>query len=326
MSGTAVGPLAGAEGPWGRWERGRPGVAVDGYFWRFTDRERGQVALVLLGVNRDAAGEHWGTVGLATSPGRHQRDLVAGRAEASTRGLDVRAWDDDRLLLRGTPDAVEVDLGDGARLRARVRDAVRWPEHAMWGGVGPAHAVPGLSQWWHPHLLTGRVEGEVELGGEVRTLRDSFAYGEKNWGGGGFPPAWWWGQAHGFADPGTLVCFAGGRAGVGPLQATSTSLVVRLPGGDVGRFVRPLQPVAIDHGATSMRLRALSASWRVTVEVDAPAEPYHLPVPVPFERRNEHTAHQHLAAQVRLVVRRGRRVVLRDESSLAGFERGTSAA
>ena len=320
-----IGPGSGAIGPFGDWVGHHSRVAVDGYFWRFTDRASGRTALALLGVNRGRDGREWGTVALATGPDRVVRSAVAGEAMATARGLDIRAWEGGHTLLRGTEDAVEVDLGPDAQLHVRFRDAVRWPADAMWGGVGPAHAVPGLSQYWHPHLLTARVEGEVRLGdGPAWTLRDAVAYGEKNWGAGGFPPAWWWGQAHGFADPGTLVCFAGGRAGVGPLRTTATSLVVRLPGGDLGRFVRPLQWVSIDHGERSLRLRARTPGWRVDVEVETEGPAHDLPVPVPLERRNEDTAHQHQSARFSVVVRRGSRVVLRDESTLGAFERGTS--
>ena len=47
-------------------------------------------------------------------------------------------------------------------------------------------------------------------------LDGAVAYAEKNWGAGGMPPAWWWGQAHGFDRPDVCVAFAGGRAGLGP--------------------------------------------------------------------------------------------------------------
>ena len=41
------------------------GVAMEGYFLRITDRERGRVAIALIGVNRGPDG-HWATLGLAS--------------------------------------------------------------------------------------------------------------------------------------------------------------------------------------------------------------------------------------------------------------------
>jgi hypothetical protein len=121
------------------------------------------------------------------------------------------------------------------------------------------------------------------------------------------------------------VAFAGGRAGLGPLQATATSLVVRV-GEEVVRIVRPLQPMAVDVGPAGFRLRGRTARWTVAVEADpAGTEPHGLPVPLPAERRNlEGGARQHLAARLRLTVTRRGATVFRGESVLAGLERGTS--
>lgn len=317
---------SGADPPRGRWVGAHPGIRMEGWFWRVTDRDAGTVVLALLGVSRDDAGRRWGTVALAGWPSGALHEAVAEEAEASADELRLRASTGGRTVLRATADEVDVHLGPDARLRLRLDDAVRWPAAAWFGGVGPAHLVPGLSQYWHPHVLTARASGEATLGGRRVALHGGTAYAEKNWGRGGFPPTWWWGQAHGFADPGTLVCFAGGRAGVGPLRAQAGSVVVRLPGGEVLRVVRPLQPMTVAHDPRSLRLRARTGRWSVQVEVDVPEghEPHHLPVPVPAHRRNEPGARQHLAARTRLVVRRRGRLILDEVSALAGFERGTS--
>ena len=65
-------------------------------------------------------------------------------------------------------------------------------------------------------------------------------YAEKNWGKGGFPDAWWWGQAQGFDDPGVCVAFAGGLVNVGPVRTTVTALVVLLPDGTLVRLGDPV--------------------------------------------------------------------------------------
>ena len=53
----------------------------------------------------------------------------------------------------------DADLGPGARVQATFERPVRWPRRAC-GAMGPAQAVPGLSQYWHPHLLGAAVRGE----------------------------------------------------------------------------------------------------------------------------------------------------------------------
>ena len=79
------------------------------------------------------------------------------------------------------------------------------------------------------------------------------------------PPAWWWGQAHGFDRPDVCVAFAGGRAGLGPLRATATALVVAV-GDEVRTVVRPLRP---------LRVAVDERGWRLAgggIEVEAHAD------------------------------------------------------
>src|SRR5690625_6203360 len=89
--------------------------------------------------------------------------------------------------------------------------------------------VPGLNQYWHPWLLGGKASGTAILGEEVWEFRDADVYAEKNWGREGFPEAWWWGQAQGFAQADACVTFAGGLVTAGPMRTEVTALVVRLP-------------------------------------------------------------------------------------------------
>ncbi len=314
----------GADLPWGDPVRAH-GVTMEGWFWRFTDRAAGRVVVALLGISRAPDGSSWGTVALGGHPGGFVARLAAGRAWADPDGRGLRAVHEGREVLRAGPGDIAVDLGPGARLRATLRDPFGWPARAMFGGVGPAHAVPGLSQYWHPAVLHARGEVDAELGAERVVLAQASAYHEKNWGAGGFPPAWWWGQSHGFDREDVCVAFAGGRAGLGPLQATATSLVVRV-GEEVVRIVRPLQPMTVDVGPGGWRLRGRTARWTVAVEADpAGAEPHGLPVPLPAQRRNlEGGARQHLAARLHVTVTRRGTTVFRGESELAGLERGTS--
>jgi hypothetical protein len=62
-----------------------------------------------------------------------------------------------------------------------------------------------------------------------------------------------------------------------------------------------------------------------TVELEAQADPsaaHLLPVPVVAERRAEPRSIQHLAGELTVTVRRGRRLRYRGTSALAGLERG----
>jgi tocopherol cyclase len=297
------------------------GVAMEGWFWRITEPTGGSVIVALAGVNRAADGRSWGTVGLAAHPGGFSRSAAVEGAHASGAGI-VRIGD----ALRADPRRVALDLGDDARLTIELSAPVPWPRRAF-GGLGPAHAIPGLSQYWHPWLLGARVRGHAVLDGRAIDLDGAVAYAEKNWSNGGFPESWWWGQAHGFEDPDVCVAFAGGRAGVGALRMTATSLVVRT-GGELVRLVRPLQPlrVAVDHDGWRLSGRTPGGT-SVTVEGHANGTaPHLLPIPVPAEARNlEGAASQHLAGELRLTVRRRGRTRYDGTSRLAGLERGNGA-
>lgn len=313
----------GADLPYGDLRRPH-GVAMEGWFWRFTRPDTGDVAVVLAGVNRDAGGRAWGTVGLASHPGGFSRARVVDDARAGEDGLVVIGD-----ALRADARSVSVRLGD-ARLDAILEAPGRWPRRAF-GALGVAQAIPGLSQYWHPWLLRARVRGTAVLNGRTVDLDGAIAYGEKNWSNGGFPETWWWGQAHAFdTDPDACVAFAGGRAGVGPLRVTATSLVVSA-GGSLHRLVRPLQPLRVDVGNGGWRFSGRTpGGTTVAVEGQANGTPPHLlPVPEPLMRRHrEGAAAQHLAGALRVTLRRRGRTVFDGTSVLAGLERdaaGTEA-
>jgi len=304
--------------------RGYHGVAMEGYFWRLTHVPSATVVIALVGVNRDRSGASWGTVGLAAHPGGFSRSVAVAEAGGARRGIGVWAGEDGETNLRAEADALRVDLGTDARLDVRFSDTVGWPRGAF-GGIGPAQAIPGLSQYWHPHLLGGRVSGTACIAGREINLDGASVYGEKNWGRGGFPPAWWWGQAHGFERDDVCVAFAGGRAGIGRAQVLATSLVARV-GDDVVRAVRPLHPMHIEVGPRGWCLHARTARHTIELEGKANGTPPHaLPIPIAAERRNrEEAASQYLASEVRLVVRRGRQMLFSGSSALAGLERGNA--
>ena len=301
------------------------GVAMEGYFWRITHVPSGTVLVVLAGVNRDGAGDTWGTVGLAAHPGGFSRSVAVDEASGAGHGVGVWAGEGGHTALRASDRALTVELGPDARLDVRFTDAVGWPAGGAFGGIGAAQTIPGLSQYWHPHMLGGRVTGSARVGDRDIDLDGATVYAEKNWGRGGFPPAWWWGQAQGFERDDVCVAFAGGRAGLGRMQVLSTALVVRV-GDEVVRAVRPLHPMRVEVSARVWRLVARTPRYEIALEGRANGTPPHaLPIPLAAQRRNlEGAAAQYLASEVRVVVRRGRRVVFRGASALAGLERGSS--
>jgi hypothetical protein len=312
----------GADLPFG--DPRRPhGVAMEGWFWRLTQAGTGEVVVVLAGVNRDRSGRAWGTVGLAGHPGGFSRALAVDDDA-------VRVSDDGAIVigdvLRADARRIVVDLGPDASLDVALDLPGRWPRR-VFGGLGAAQAIPGLSQYWHPWLLHARVSGRAVLGGRPVVLDGAVAYAEKNWSNGGFPETWWWGQAHGFAeDPDACVAFAGGRAGVGPVRMTATALVVSAAGETV-RIVRPLQPLHVGVDAHGWRLRGRTPGG-LTVEVEGHANgtpPHLLPVPDPAARAHrEAAAAQHLAGELRVTVRRRTRTIFSGTSVLAGLERGAT--
>jgi hypothetical protein len=284
-------------------------MRFEGYYWRFTDAAAGRVVIVLCGVSHDAVGS-WALVALAAHPEGLVRSALVPVATADPRGLGVEAGG----VLRATADALHVDLGPDARLDVALREGRPWPRRAF-GGIGPAQVVPGLPQYWHPHLLGARLEGEARLGDRTVSLSGATAYAEKNWGPA-FTEHWWWGQAQGFPDADACIAFAGGRIALG----APTSVVVALEG-RVLRLAPPFARMTAAVGARGWRIRARSARHQLSIEGEAAGAPAVLPVPVPGRREVEDRSHQYLAGRLRVTLRRGRRTVFAGESVLAGLER-----
>ncbi|GAA3531673.1 hypothetical protein AFL01nite_20760 [Aeromicrobium flavum] len=294
------------------------GVAMEGYFWRFTDPATGRVVIALDGINRADDGR-WSTLGVAAHPSGFLRTTVhpAGHADETRFGVTSGS------AFVGTSDTLHVDLGADARIDVEVRDAVPWPRRSV-GGSSVFQSVPALNQYWHPWLLGGSAHGRAVVGNETWDLDGWSVYGEKNWGKGGFPDSWWWGQAQGFADPSVCVAFAGGEVTAGPLRTTVTALVVLLPGGRLVRLGDPVvSPVHADVTDERWSLRGRSARWSIEVEgAGSLASAHVLPVPLPRERRNVPGAIEHLGASMHVTVRRRGTVVWEGESNVAALEHG----
>jgi hypothetical protein len=287
----------GADPPFHDPARGH-GVGMEGYYWRLTDAASGRVVIALCGVCDGT----WAVVAVAAHPGGFLRWEVVPTAEVDFDRFGVRAGS----VLRGDATSLSVRL-DGAHIDARIEPELPWPRRAF-GALGPAHMIPGLGQYWHPHLLRGRVTAETSLG-----RIDGAVYSEKNWGSV-FAPDWWWGQASDVGDA-ACVAFAGGRLRVG----APTCVVVALEN-EVIRVTPPLAKVVTSTAPGRWRIRA----GDVELEAEAdPADAHVLPVPVIAERRAELRSHQHLAGRLAVTLRRNGRVRFRGETELAGLERGT---
>jgi hypothetical protein len=315
----------GADPPFRDPRRGH-GIAMEGHFWRLTDPASGRVLVALAGVCRDADERAWSNVALAAHPGGYLRaaDVAGGTADLDR--FRVCAGDDDGGALEADERTLRVTLGPQDRLEATFDETVCWPAHGLrgLGGLGPAHLIPGLGQYWHPHLLGARVGGHAILDGERVSLDGFNAYAEKNWGAGGFPPRWWWGQAQGFARADVCVAFAGGELAIGPARVEATGVVVAL-GDELIRLGNPLlAPARARVGTSSWSIDARGPVWSVALRGHAvPGAEHVLPVPVPRQRHSIPAAHEHLAARLELVVRRRGRIAFAGVSETAGLEFGT---
>lgn len=310
----------GADLPYGHPERAH-GVAMEGYFWRFTRRETGTVVIVLAGINTDRHGGRWSTLGIAAHPSGRQVMLAFPTGAADRHVLGARAG----TAFRGTDRRLVLDLGEEAGANVRLENLRRFPRGLAhpFGGSSIFQCVPGLNQYWHPWALGGTARGGAVVDGLEIDLDGAEVYAEKNWGREGFPRSWWWGQAHGFGEP-ACVAFAGGQVRAGPFATEVTGLVVALPNGTVLRLGDPLiSPVHTRVGEDTWDLEGHGFGWRVRVRASAPLREAHvLPVPLPSRRRNVAGALEHLAGHLTVDVRRFGRHVWSGESPLAGLEHG----
>ncbi len=304
----------GADPPWSD-PAAAHGIGMEGYYWRFTDAATRRVVVVLCGACR-APGGAWALVAVATDAGpgaRRVHQAIVPECRLDPGRLGVEAGD----VLRADERGLRVRLG-GVALEAALEVVLPWPRRWL-GGLGPAQLVPGLGQYWHPHLPLAAARGVLEVDGETWSLDGWRAYAEKNWGSR-FAGHWWWGQAHDLGADAASVAFAGGRLVVG----APTALVVALEPGRVLRLAPPLAHVVTASAPGRWRVRARGPVHEVELEAEAePGAAHVLPVPVVAERRAVARSHQHLAGRLAVVVRRGRRVLWRGETELAGLERGT---
>jgi len=293
------------------------GVPLEGYYWRIADARSNAVIVALSAACRDAGGGTWGLSTLAAHPGGFARTVITDTAQADPHGFGVRA----EGVLRGDAARLAVDMGPDARLDVALRDPVLWPRRAF-GALGLAHAVPRLPQYWHPVVLSARADGRVTAGELSIEFQGAAGYAEKNWGRG-FPGRWWWGHAASFDDD-VSVSFAGGPLRLLGADVAPTAVVLRL-GPRAVALAPPRARTRATAAGGEWRLHARSRGYDVEIGGDAAGGRAHeLLVPIPAERRGELRSRQHLAGELSLRVRRGRRLVYDGRSQLAGLELGAA--
>jgi hypothetical protein len=309
---------SGADLPFGDPARSH-GSAMEGYYWRVVDASGGSVIVLLCGVCQGPQGP-WATVAFAAHPGGFVRHAVIAPAAGRRDCFGVRAAE----TLHGSAEGLHARLGGDTWIDLRVRSPVLWPR-PVFGALGPAHAVPGLGQYWHPVVLAARVEGQACIGGLPARLDGATVYAEKNWGPR-FAGHWWWGHAGAFPRGDVTVAFAGGRLALAGRVVPPTAVVVRL-GTQVVRLAPPLARVRVRATDRSWAIRAQSPRHRVEIEGDAgEAAPHVLPVPDVTTGQVDMRSKHYLAGRLRLRVSRGTRTVFEGESPLAGLERGAPAS
>ncbi len=300
------------------------GVSMEGYFWRLTDPSTGRVVIALVGINTPQNGPGWATVGIAAEPEGLLETAVVPDASADGQRFGVRAGDS----VVATDRVVRIEVGTSS-VAFTIMSPRPWP-HRLFGGSSVFQMVPGLNQYWHPWLLGGHANGHIVLDGERIDVTGWQIYGEKNWGRGGFPEAWWWGQAQGFSKPDACVAFAGGRITAGPdiggkpWSTEVTAVVVAIPDGPVIRLGDPLiSPVRTTARPGSWTIRGRSLSWQVEIDAEAdPDQSFVLPVPLVEEHRNTPGDLEHLVGDLRVRVTRFGREVWSGHTSLAALEIG----
>ncbi|MEL4359200.1 MULTISPECIES: tocopherol cyclase family protein [unclassified Luteococcus] len=312
---------------------GARGVSMDGWFWRITDAAHGRVAILLAGVNTPRRGPVWGIAGLAADSRTAPPLLTTAHLPAATaarHGVRVEMSGESGSL-HGSDSALDVRLGN-AHLTARLDEVHRW--QGRLGGSSVFQVVPWMNQYWHPWALGGRVSGSLVTPDDRWEFTDAQLYAEKNWGRGGFPTAWWWGQAQGFAEPLACVAFAGGAIHLGRpgrdarLTTEVTGLVVRTPDGNHLRLGNPgTSPVRANvtsrDGQDSWLLDGGNRHWRVRVAAHAPSrESFVLPVPLVEQGVLTPGALEHQLGTLEVTLWRDGRTYWQGTSRTAGLELG----
>ncbi|GAA1391543.1 tocopherol cyclase family protein [Luteococcus peritonei] len=304
---------------------GARGVSMDGWFWRITDPGTGRVVFALAGLCTPQRGAPWGIVGMGADPATALATARLDRVHAGP-GMDLDLFGEQGHF-RASRHHLDVRIGE-ARLRVDLSDQVDW--QGRLGGSSLFQLVPRLNQYWHPWLLGGRVDGSFTAPGVDWRFEGSQLYAEKNWGRGGFPVHWWWGQAQGFDEPSACLAFAGGTIHLGRpgrdarLTTEVTALVLRTPDGEQVRLGNPgTSPVTAQVADGHWRLRGRSRRWQLEVDAYCPlAEAFVLPVPLVEQGRLAPGALEAQLGELQVTARRDGRLHWQATTRMAALESG----
>ncbi|MGW4826351.1 tocopherol cyclase family protein [Amycolatopsis japonica] len=287
------------------------GVATEGYLWRFTLPEQQQVVTVACTVNRDGR-ETWSHILVAAEPGALlcQETVAGGYTDRETFTIGLGR------LLRYQDNELKVAMGD-LRLEARMTSVSGWSRRTPPNGL--AATLPFLRTYWHPYVLDGEVQGQLDTGSHGYGLHGAHVYAEKSWGRG-FPARWWWGQAHGFNEEGLCVAYV-----ATPVLPTSDSIVLAscfIHRENAGWHLPVLTNYAVrheDHDGWTLTMHGRRHRIHLAgSRIDTP-----LPLSLPLPRTRELiTAPQALRSRLTVRVERSTRVLLAAETSLASHESG----
>lgn len=315
----------GAELPGGDLVAAR-GISMDGWFWRITDPASGRVVLALAGLNTPRQGDPWGIVGIAADPARSLTTATLPSVAGDERGLRVQMRGEEGHF-HATRQELQARLGSTS-LELRFDRLDEW--QGRLGGSDVFGMVPRLNQYWHPWVLGGSASGVFDDGSTRWEFDGAQVYAEKNWGRGGFPVQWWWGQAQGFSDPTACVAFGGGRIHLGRpgrdarLTTEVTALVLRTPDGEQVRLGNPgTSPVTAQVGDGHWRLRGRSRRWQLEVDAYCPlAEAFVLPVPLVEQGRLAPGALEAQLGELQVTARRDGRLHWQGTTRMAALESG----
>lgn len=305
---------------------GARGISMDGWFWRISDPVKRRVAIALVGLNTPRRGGTWAIAGLAGAPTGGQHMEVLPTITAARHGMRLDAHGEPGHFVAHRT-GIDVQLGH-ARLVAHFDQLVDW--QGALGASSIFQTVPGMNQYWHPWLLGGRATGSLITPDDRWDFHEAQLYAEKNWGRGGFPEHWWWGQAQGFDEPDACAAFGGGQIHLGRpgrralLRKDVTALVVKLPDGEQVRLGNPgVSPVDAQVGDGHWLLHGRSRRWQVRVEAAAPiSSAFVLPVPLVEERRLAPGALESQLGQMQVAVHRDGRLHWQGSTTMAALETG----
>ena len=225
---------------------------MEGYFWRLTHVPSGAVIIVLVRASTATAkaGPGARSASPATPAASRARSPSGGRRPIAAASASSPATAGSRGC---APTSTHCQSTSAPTRGWTCASPTRCSGRALRSAAsGRRRRSRGLSQY---------VSGRARLGERALALDGAVVYAEQNRGRDGFPPSWWWGQAHGFARDDVCVAFAAAAPASGGCRRSRRRSSRRV-GDQVVRAVRSLQPMRVEVGPRVRRLRARTARTR----------------------------------------------------------------